>query len=61
MTIKGLQEAIALAEDRVRRSREPICIIQVGADEYILWREVNLHTVTLVYKYYKVVKTIRMK
>lgn len=60
MTIIGLDNAIEIAKDRAIRSRDNICIVQVGVDEYVLWREVNINTLPLVYTYYKIVKKIRI-
>lgn len=60
MTIKGIEAAINAAKERVIRSKESICIVQIGNDEYVLWRESTIDALVLVYKQYKVITTVRM-
>lgn len=61
MTIKGLDAAITSAIERARRTKQAICIVDIGNNEYVLWREVTLDSLPLLYKDYAVVKTIRIK
>jgi len=61
MSIKGTDIAVKFAIERARRSKEAISIVQIGDNEYVLWRESNLEALPLVYKYFKVVKTIRIR
>lgn len=61
MTIKGLDTAIANAIERAKRTKETICIIQIADNEYVLWRERSIDGLPLVYKEYRIVKTIRIK
>lgn len=58
MTIKGLQAAIDAAVERVLRTNMSICVVQIGKDEYVLWRESTIDSLILVYKHYKVIKTV---
>ncbi len=60
MSIQGLDIAIEMAIDRANRSKDIICVVQIGKDEYVLWRHNNIKSVPLTYKYYKIVKTIRI-
>lgn len=61
MSIKGLNTAIKFGIERARRTKEPICIVQIGTDEYVLWRESTKDSIGLVYRYYKVIKVIGFK
>ena len=59
MTIQGITNAIELAKERVRRSNESICIVKIGNNEYVLWRENTIDSLIFVYKHYKVLLVIR--
>lgn len=59
--IQGKENAVDMAIERARRTREAISVVQVDTDSFVLWREVNLHTLPLVYTHYKVIRTIRIR
>lgn len=59
--IKGLDYAIDIAVDRARRTKEAICVVQIGADDYILWRYSTRDNIGLMYEHYKIVRTIGIK
>lgn len=61
MSIKGLDYAIEMAIDRARRTHEAICVVQIGADEFILWRDSTKDNIALMYEHYRIVKTIRIR
>jgi hypothetical protein len=61
MSINGLDMAITFAIERAKRSKQAICIVQIDKDAYVLWREVNIEALKLVYKHYKIVKVIRIR
>jgi hypothetical protein len=58
--IKGLQTAKDMAIERAGRTKDTICIVQIGDDEYVLWRESNLISLPFVYTYYKVIQRIKI-
>lgn len=61
MSIKGLDSAIDIAVDRAKRTKEAICVVQIGTDEYILWRHNTRANIALMYEHYKIVRTIGFK
>ncbi len=64
MTIKGLDEAMSLAADRIRRAKGAIdilYIIEVADNEYIVSSAAYLPQLSKEYERFKVVKTLRIK
>lgn len=61
MTIKGLDNAIDIAIDRCRRTKDMILIVQIGKDEYILWRAKTRALIPQVYEHYRIVKAIQLR
>ena len=61
MTIQGLQAAINIAIERAHRTKESICVVQIGDNEYILWRYKTKENIALMYEHYKIVKVIGYK
>lgn len=55
MSITGLDVAKEIAIDRVRRSHETICIVQIDKNEYILWRYKTIDKLSEAFKHYKIV------
>lgn len=61
MTIKGLDYAIEIAIDRCRRTKDMILIVQVGENEYILWRAKTRALIPEAYPHYRIVKAIQLR
>lgn len=61
MTITGLDTATSNAIERAIRTKQSICVVQIAEDEYVLWREVNIASLPLQYRWYRIIKTIRIK
>lgn len=61
MAIKGLDIAVKHAIERARRTKLTICIVQIGENDYVLWRDINKEALALEYRWYKIVKVIGYK
>jgi hypothetical protein len=61
MSIRGKDTAIQMAIERASRTNQPICVVQIGKDDYVLWRQDTTVSLPLVYPHYKIVKTIRIR
>jgi len=61
MSIRGKNAAIQMAVERAKRTKQAICVVQIGKDDYVLWREDTTEGLQLVYSHYKIVKTIRIR
>lgn len=61
MSIKGKEIALRIAIERARRTHDTICIVQIGDNEYVLWREINLSALQFQYQYYRVIKKVRIR
>lgn len=61
MSIKGLNYAIKAAKERAIRTKQAICVVQIGKDEFVLWRWITKDMIAQVYKHYKIIKVIGYK
>jgi len=59
LSIKGRLNAYRAAVDRANRMKQSICIVQIGQDEYVLWREITISA--LPYQHYRIIATIRTR